>query len=362
MKILHVETGRHLYGGALQVTLLVRGLAERGVEGVLVCPTGSAIAAEDYPEAVEVIEVSMRGDLDFAFAGRVRRLVREHRPDLVHLHSRRGADWMGGIGARRAGVPTVLSRRVTNPEPRWLAPLKYRLFDRVITISRAIREGLVTAGVPAGKIRVVHSAVPLPDPSIRWSRERFDERFGLTRAAPVIGMAAQFIARKGHAVLIDAAPRVLDRLPQVRFLLFGRGPLEPSIRERIRQMSLTRAVQLPGFDEDLPAFVGCFDVLVHPAYDEGLGIILLQASAARVPIVTSPVGGIPEVVEDGRNGLLVPPGDAQALSDALIRMLESGEMRRRMGLAGEEVIERNFSLAGMVEGNLSVYQELIGAA
>jgi glycosyltransferase involved in cell wall biosynthesis len=360
LKILHVETGRHLYGGALQVTYLIRGLAERGIDSLLVCPEGSAVAEEGYPENVSVLATPMKGDLDLAFAGRVRRLVREHRPDLVHLHSRRGADWLGGIGAWRAGVPVVLSRRVTNPEPRWLAPLKYRLFDRVITISRAIRDGLVASGVSDDKIRVVHSAVPLPDPQAQWTRERFAERFGLVGDAPVIGMAAQFIARKGHAVLMDAVPQVMRRFPEARFLLFGRGPLEASIHERIEKMRLTNVVRMLGFHEDLADFLGCFEVLVHPAYDEGLGIILLQASAARVPIVTTPVGGIPEIVEDGRNGLLVPPGDADELADALIRLLESADLRHRMGRAGREVIERGFSVDRMVEGNLAVYRELAG--
>ncbi len=164
MRILHVETGMNLYGGARQVQWLLDGLSARGVAGRLVCPEGSAIAAEDFAPGLELAPLPMSGDLDFGFIGRLRREISDWRPDLVHLHSRRGADVLGAIAAR-GRVPVVLSRRVTNPEPPLLAPFKYRLYDRVITISQAIADGLVAAGVPPDKIRVVHSTVPPHGPA-----------------------------------------------------------------------------------------------------------------------------------------------------------------------------------------------------
>ncbi|MBT8132099.1 MAG: glycosyltransferase, partial [Gammaproteobacteria bacterium] len=103
MKVLHVESGRHLYGGPAQVLLLLRGLRAKGVENVLVCPTGSAIAGAG-PEA-ELREISMRGDADLGLISRLRRIITATRPDLVHLHSRRGADWIGGLASLRLGVP-----------------------------------------------------------------------------------------------------------------------------------------------------------------------------------------------------------------------------------------------------------------
>lgn len=359
MKILHVETGMQLYGGALQVTYLVRGLADRGVESLLVCPVGSAVATEGYPESVPVFAMPMRGDLDLSFIWRIKRMVRMFHPDVIHLHSRRGADWLGGIGAGLSGVPVVLSRRVTNPEPRWLAPIKYRLFDRVITISRAIRDGLVRSGVPEAKIRVVHSAVPRPDPVTRWSRDRLLAEFGLPADALVVGMAAQFIPRKGHDVLLAALPAILERNPRARVLVFGRGALEAAVRKQTEEAGLSEAVRFPGFRSDLVNFLGCLDLLVHPARDEGLGIILLQASAAGVPVVSTPVGGIPEIVRDGVNGLLTPPGDAEALAAAVNRLLEAPDLRARLGRAGPEIVEREFSVDRMVEGNLAVYRELL---
>jgi len=359
MKVLHLETGMQLYGGALQGTYLVRGLAAHGVESLLVCPAGSAVSAKAFPESVSVFAVPMGGDLDLPFVWRLRRMVRQLHPDVVHLHSRRGADWLGGIGASLSGVPAVLSRRVTNPEPRWLVGTKYRLFERVITISRAIRDGLVHAGVPEDKIRVVHSAVPRPDPVTQWSRQRLLSEFGLPADAKVLGMAAQFIRRKGHDVLLAALPEIIGRYPGARVLLFGRGGLEAEIRRQAEEAGLSEVVRFAGFRSDLGQFLGCLDVLVHPARDEGLGIILLQACAAGVPVVTTPVGGIPEIVRDRVNGLLVPPGDARALAGAVNQLLEARDLRIRLGRAGREIVEREFSVERMVEGNLAVYRELM---
>ncbi len=348
----------HLYGGALQVNYLVSGLAARGVESLLVCPFGSALAAESYPEPVSVFALPMSGDLDLPFVGRIRRLVKTHHPDLVHLHSRRGADWLGGIGAALAGVPAVLSRRVTNPEPGWVVPIKYRLFDRVIAISRAIAEGMAEAGVPESKIRLVHSAVPRPDPLTRRPRGQLLSEFELPDNALIIGMAAQFIPRKGHEVLMSAIPRVTERYPAARFLLFGQGPLQERIRARVEQDGLSQWVRFPGFRKDLASYLGRLDLLVHPALDEGLGIVLLEACAAGVPVIATPVGGVPEVIRDRVNGLLVPPGDAEALAGALMRLLEAKDLRIRLGRAGREIVEQEFSVDRMVEGNLRVYQEL----
>ncbi|KPK57860.1 MAG: glycosyltransferase family 4 protein [Gammaproteobacteria bacterium] len=358
MKILHVETGMHLYGGALQASYLVGGLAARGVESLLVCPFGSALAAEAYPEPVSVFAVPMGGDLDLPFVGRIRRLIKTHHPDLVHLHSRRGADWLGGIGAGLAGVPAILSRRVTNPEPRWVVPIKYRLFDRVIAISRAIAEGMIEAGVPESKIRLVHSAVPRPDPLAQRRRGELLSEFGLPDNALIVGMAAQFIPRKGYEVLMGAIPQITARYPTARFLLFGQGPLQERIRDRAEREGLSESVRFTGFRKDLASYLGCLDLLVHPALDEGLGIVLLEACAAGIPVVATPVGGVPEVIRDRVNGLLVPAGDAEALAGAVMRLLEAKDLRIRLGRAGREIVEEEFSVETMVEGNLRVYREL----
>ena len=362
MKVVHLEAGTHLYGGALQVLLLGEGLARWGVEGLLVAPEGSAILGEARSRKLPARGIPMEGELDLPFLPRFRRLLRAEKPDLVHLHSRRGADTLGALAARWAGVPVVLSRRVDNPEPPWAVRGKYRLYDQVITISEAIRRVLVGQGVPEAEVHCVHSAIEPGAYQRPCDREAFRILFGLPPGVPVVGMAAQFIARKGHRVLLAALPAVLREHPDVRFLLLGEGPLKGEVEGQIHRAGLEGSVLLPGYRPDLPDFLACLDVLVHPATMEGLGVILLQAGAAGVPVVASSVGGIPEAVGDGETGILVPPGDSSALADALLSLLSDPERRRRMAKAGRERIRTRFSPEVMVEGNLAVYRKVLASS
>jgi len=359
LKIVHLEAGTHLYGGALQVLYLVEGLAKRGVENLLVVPKGSAVETEAVRRGLPVKPIAMAGEADLAFPFRFRKLLREETPDIVHLHSRRGADTLGALTTKLAGIPTVLSRRVDNPEAGWSLAAKYRLYDRVITISEAIRTVLITQGVPEEKVRCVHSALDPTPHRGRCNRSAFQKEFGLRDGGRVVGMAAQFIERKGHGTLLEAIPEILRGQPDTHFLLFGQGPLRGEIEARVREEGLEGKVSFPGFRDDLPALLPCLDLLVHPAMMEGLGIILLQASASGIPIVASRAGGIPEAVVDGETGILVEPGDATALSTAACTLLADPARARQMGQAGRRRVRELFSVDRMVEGNLGVYRSIL---
>ncbi len=358
MKVLHVEGGRNLYGGAHQSLLLIEGLKACGIGNVLACRTGSELAEAARPFA-EVRAIKMEGDLDAGLIRRLYRIIRETRPDIVHLHSRIGADVMGGIAARLAGVPVVHSRRQDNPESRLAVALKYRLHDRVIAISDGIGRVLLSEGLSAQKLRCVRDAIEITPVVEHPDRGWFEQEFGFQPGTLTLGVVAQLIRRKGHHVLLEALPDVLATFPKVRLLFFGKGPLETELRHTIERMGLAGRVQLAGFRDDLSRILPCLDVFVHPALMEGLGVSLLQASCARLPIVASNVGGIPEAVRDNETGLLVEPGNPGALAQALIRVISDPVLRQRLGHAGRHWVEQAFSADIMVEGNLAVYREVL---
>lgn len=360
MKILHIEAGRHLYGGARQVQYILEGLSARGVSNVLACPPGAHIAQAAHAWA-QVVEIPMKGDLDVGLVWRLLRLIRSTQVDLVHVHSRRGADVWGPLAARLAGIPCVISRRVDNAEKPWIARLKYRHVQRIITISEGIRAVMLSQGLPPQQVVCVRSALD-PTPYLRpYDKAAFRSALGVNEDTLLVGMVAQLIERKGHRHLLAALPSVLEHSPNLQVLIYGRGPLETVLRQEIKQLNLEQHVRMMGFSEDLPRTLGCLDLLVHPADMEGLGIALLQASAAKLPIIASRAGGMPEAVHDGVNGLLISPGDVPGLACAMQTLLADQPLRSRMGEAGRELILREFSTDTMCDGNLAVYREVLEA-
>lgn len=361
MKIVHVEAGMHLYGGAQQVLYLLEGLRGRGCDNLLVCPPGSAIARAAAERGLAVEELPLRGDADLAFVPRLYRLLRRRRPDLVHLHSRRGADLLGGIAARLARVPCVLSRRVDNPESAAWARIKYRLYDRVITISEGIRRVLLAEGVAPERVICVPSAVDPAPFAHACEHAWFRAEFGLPPQTRALGVIAQLIPRKGHRHLLAALPPLLQRYPELHILFFGQGPLHAELSALIAAPPYRERVRLAGFRTDLPRLLPCLYGVVHPAEMEGLGVALLQAAAAGVPIVASRAGGIPEVVRDQVNGLLVPAADPAALAQALDRLLADPAYAAELGRRGRTLVHEEFSLESMVEGNRRVYAAALDA-
>ncbi len=303
----------------------------------------------------------MSGDLDLGLIWRLMRIIKRERPDIVHLHSRRGAEIMGGLAARLTGVKVVLSRRVDNPEPPVWVRWKYRLYQRVITISEGIYRVLLDEGVEPAKLVCVRSAVGPESFEQECDRAWFHEAFGLSDNTTTLAVVAQLIPRKGHRFLLHAMPALLKAFPDLRLLLFGQGPLEDELKRQVDEMGLQGQITFAGFRTDLAKILPCLDLVVHPALMEGLGISLLQAAAAGVPIVAVNAGGMPEAVRDGRNGLLVPAGDTPALIHAISRLLSDPSLRVRMGQAGKVLVASEFSVDRMVEGNLQVYQEVCSA-
>jgi L-malate glycosyltransferase len=372
VKVLHVNTERTWRGGEQQVLYLMRGLRAAGVEQELIAVPEAVILRRAQDDGLPAVAQRMRGEVDLPAARAIAARLRAGRFDVIHMHTSH-AHTLGVLAARLAGrrrrgerPVTVVSRRVdfSIHKRRLLdfSRLKYTWgVDRIVCVSDMIRRVLLADGLPPALLSVVHSGVDLsrfervPDRSHDYRRE-----FGVPLGAPVIGNVAHCAEHKGQRDLLDAAPAVLRKFPEARFLVVGEGELLAALEEQAARLGIADRVLFPGFRTDVPALLAWFDVFCFPSRQEGLGTSVLDALAMARPVVATAAGGIPEMIHGGEQGLLVAPADPQALADSLLWMLDHREQAAAMGAAGRERVQREFSVEHTVAGTIAQYEELLG--
>jgi glycosyltransferase involved in cell wall biosynthesis len=340
LRICHVNLARGFRGGERQTAILIRELASRGVSQRLVARRGEALAA--HVGAAGTAEVRPVGSFAptaaAAFGGM----------DIVHVHEARGGQpaW---LGRRFGGPPYVLTRRVVlTPSDSPLTRRIYRDAAARVALSSAIAETM-RAWDPGLDWTVIPSAVAgLPhDPEhARELSRRWDGDF-------VIGhVGALDDATKGQADLIDAFRRLAaDGAP--RLVLVGSGPDEARLRAAAADLPVVFAGQI----EDVGSHLAALDAFAFPSRHEGLGSTLLDAMSFGLPVVATRVGGIPDIVEDGVNGLLVPAGDPPALAEALGRLRRDPGLRERLSAASRATAAR-YGAAQMAERYLALYRSV----
>jgi glycosyltransferase involved in cell wall biosynthesis len=255
----------------------------------------------------------------------------------------------------------VASRRVSFPlERNPLARFKYtHRVDRIIAVSEGIRTLLERAGIPGERIRVVPSAVDLDRFRNPPSREECRRRLGTGAGEFLVGAVGHLAPHKGHRVLIDAARRLSAGSPTLRYLLVGRGELEAELQARIRSAGLEGVFRLAGFQAEVAGILAAFDLLVFPSLSgEGSPAVVKEAMACGLPVVASDISGVREVIRDGEEGLLVPPGDPAALAEAIQSLVRDPTRGVRLGRRGRERC-REFAVEKMVEGSEAVYREVL---
>jgi glycosyltransferase involved in cell wall biosynthesis len=362
---LHVDTARTWRGGQNQVLLTVNGLRAIGERAALVAHPDGELRRR-AAEGLDLIPIAPRTEMDLSAAWRLSRAIKRLAPDVVHAHDPHGVAMAAlalsfGAGGSRGGgrAPAlVAARRVDfhlkgNSFSRW----KYRQVDCFIAASEAIREMLVADGAPPERTVTVHEGIDV-DRVAAAPAVNVHEAFFLPHGAPVVGNVAALVPHKGQRYLVEAAHLVVRQLPDVRFVILGEGELREHLEKQVREHRLEKHVLLPGFRADVLGCVKAFDLFVMSSVTEGLGTSLLDAMAASRPIVATSAGGIPEIVVDGVNGVLVPPRDARALADAIVRALGDAALRRRMGDAGFARVSERFTVERMVADTAAVYTRL----
>jgi glycosyltransferase involved in cell wall biosynthesis len=365
-----------------RVLILIKGLGRGGAEQLLasaapyadrsrfeyevayVLPWKDALVGELERQGLRVS--CLGGGRRGAWTLQLRSLVRERRVDLVHAHLPYAA-----IGARVAlagpGRPRLVYTEHNlwesyKPPTYWANLLTFGRSDHVFAVSDVVRASIRYPRVLGWRrlppLETLYhgldrAAMGRPQP------DGVREEFGIPDHAPIVGTVANFRHTKGHGYLLRAASLVREAVPDVRFLLVGQGPLEAEVRREVARLGLDRTVIFAGFREDVPRLTAAIDVFALSSVHEGLSIALMEAMALAKPPVVTRVGGLPELVEDRRSGLLVPPADAPALATGILALLQDPALRVSLGRAAQRRAA-DFDIRSAVSRMEEVYTELLG--
>jgi len=388
IKIIHIIT-RMDKGGSAQNTLLtclalsgryeqvlVHGLSlesqmtereRRSIDSAIKEAEKKGVKPIPIPSLVRRIDPAR--DLSTFFS--LRRLVIREKPAIVHTHTSK-AGILGRCAAKLAGVPTIVHTPHGHVFYGHFGPLASRSFllvekllafitDRMIALTESEREDYITFAVSnPNKIITIHSGVEVDHyMNVEVNVEEKKKTLGLDPKVLVVGTVGWLLPIKGPMYLLRAMERVWLSHPEIQLVFVGKGDLENELRKKASQIGVNKRVKFLGWRDDIPEIMHILDVFVLPSLNEGMGRVLIEAMAAGRPIIASNVGGIPDLVIQGENGLLVPAKDIKALAEGIEYLLENQSERIEMGEKGRKMAT-NYGVNSMVEKIDRLYLELLG--
>ncbi len=321
-----------------------------------------ALADDLEKQGIPVDCIPLKSRLDPLGIWRMRQYLRRHRIDLVHAHMYRSAV-PSTIAAHWAGVPIITQ---VHNVGTWETPRQVRM-DRflsrwreaMIAVSETVRQDMIsTLQLPAEKARLIYNGVDLAQFAPASARQAAKRAAGFDEDSVVVLMAARLVEQKNPQAFIEIARRLAPRFPQAVFALAGGGKLADVLHQQIVELGLQERVKMLGLCQNMEPVYQAADVFVLPSFKEGFSNALIEAMACGLPIVATAVGGAPEALEGQEAGYLVPPGNVDALENAVARLLEDAELRLAMSKGARRRAQR-FSLERMVEDVERLYLEIL---
>jgi glycosyltransferase involved in cell wall biosynthesis len=360
--VLHVDPERGLGGGERQVLGLLARLRDHGIRQTLAADPGGRLAPAAERLGVAVAPLRIRNHLDLLAGRRLARLLARERYAIVHFHTARAHAMAAFLGRARDTARVVTRRMDYRLRGGWYTRRLYNHeVQAVVAISEGVRAALIASGIDPARIHVVPSGVDADAfaPSAT-SRAAIRAQYEVAPETRVLAVVGALEPRKGHDLLL-AALATLPALPLAVWCA-GTGSARAALEAQCRALGLERTVRFLGRVDDVPGLLAGADALVMPSRREGLGVAVLEAMAAGLPVIASRVGGLPEAVVDGETGLLVTPEDVAALAAAIARLARDRALADRLGTAGAARVRAHFTMSTMADATLAVYRRLVPQA
>jgi glycosyltransferase involved in cell wall biosynthesis len=374
IKIAHCLERVHSGGVERRRLSLARKLPRDRFRQLLICTEASHEISALFQEAgCEVLPLGpmVRG-FGLRAAVSAAKALRKFEPDIVHGAVYEGVI-MAAVGGRLANVPIIVGEETADPKGRsWRGHVYYRLLcslcHEVVAVSDVVATYLTrTLRVPRSKVRVIKNGVAEPEAATATELAAVRSQFGLTGNSIVIGTVGRLTSPRNHPP--DSHKRIVDAIravkllirefPEVKLLVVGDGSDREWLEARAAQECVKDSVVFAGYHTRTRPYFECMDILVHPAASEAFGLVLVEAMFAQRPVVATNVGGIPEIVQDGQTGFLVPPYRPDIIAERIIQLLGDPALRARMGAAGLKRAREQFSEDRYVGDVAELYEELV---
>ncbi|MFC1839740.1 glycosyltransferase family 4 protein [Thermodesulfobacteriota bacterium] len=377
INILHIHTLPVISGSGINTFLSMKGIKNNSASMALACAPGGPLLDLVHDEGMEVITFPdmvqpIAPIKDIAATINLYRYLKKNRYHIVHTHNSK-AGFIGRLSAKLAGVPVIIHTvhgfAFHDQEPLWrrmlfrnLERIASKWCDKMIFISGplidwALREKITSAG----NIVKIYSGID-PDlfqPVSDEEKKQARIKWGINPGDPVAGIVSKLWDGKGHKVLIKAFKELLKDLDKAKLLIVGEGYLEDELRSCAEELGISDSVVFTGFKSNVSEVMACFDISVLPSFFEGMGRVLLEAMAMKIPVVASNVGGIPDLVKNNRNGILVTPGNVSELAKSMKKLLTNPKLLISMGEYGHQRVTETFSARSMSEKILNVYRDCL---
>jgi glycosyltransferase involved in cell wall biosynthesis len=383
VRVLRAITRLNIGGPAIHAILLTRALDD-GVEFSSKLVAGSTgpregnmldLAAAHDVEPVTMSELGREiSPLDDLIAlAKMVRLVRQVKPDVVHTHMAK-AGTVGRVAAKVCGVPLIVHTYHGHVFHSYFSPLKTRVFltieralgmasSRLIVIGDSQRAEIASYGVaPPSKLVPIRLGLELGQyMRAEQHRGQLRRELGLAEQTPLIGIVARLVPIKAHEVFFEAAAKIREVLPEARFLVLGDGERRGELETLARHLGVDAAICWWGWRRDMPRVYADLDVVVLTSHNEGSPVSLIEALAAARPVVSTAVGGVPEVVIHGETGLTVADGDSAAVATAVLKLLRDRDLARRLANAGRRHVYPRYDSSRLVDDVKTLYLRELAA-
>lgn len=338
LRIMHSEAATNFGGQEHRIFKEMLAMREAGHHLEAMCQPHAKLMTRLEQEGFVVHAMEMDGHLNFLRAvTKLHGILRKGRFDVLNTHSRRDTI-IAATAGRLAKTPLIVrTRHLANPVNSLLS---YTWLPHVVTTdSEYVRKQLIQKGVPPDRVETIYTPV---HPEAAVERSTLREELGLPEDAILVGCVAVMRPNKGHRELIESMVPLFAQRPHLHLVIVGSGePVFQQVSALVQRLNLQGRVHLMGRREDIPNLMAGFDLFCLATRLEASGMVFLEAASARLPVVATAVGGVPEMLEDGRTGFLVKLDDVESLQKALLKLIENPVLRKQMGQAGYDRIWNN---------------------